>query len=209
MAKTISKDIDKLLALHAQATKVLSQTPKFTSEETYKRSKKRDHEGTIIGNNDKKQLKKTKVTLPKNSGNIIKNGTPVAAKTPKSKDPEENWILATVVGYRADIKQYEVEDADKDEASNRPGERFTVLAKNVIEIPNPGEMQLPEFPTSHLVFALFPSTTCFYRAFVVTPPSKLTPKSKSPRYKLTFEDDGNAERLVDSQYVLDVPKENP
>ncbi|CAG8643474.1 37064_t:CDS:2, partial [Racocetra persica] len=128
----------------------------------------------------------------------------VAAKQPKYIDMEENWILATVVGYRTDLKSYEVEDADKDEASNRPGERFLVPAKNVIAIPNPGEKRTLEFPKDSTVIALYPSTTCFYKAVVVIPPSKLTPKSS--RYLLTFEDDDNAERYVDSRYVIDIPK---
>ncbi|CAG8605610.1 10539_t:CDS:2, partial [Dentiscutata heterogama] len=99
---------------------------------------------------------------------------------------------------------YEVEDADRDEASNRPGERFLVPSKNVLIIPKPGEMWMPEFPQSSTVIALYPGTTCFYKADVVLPPSKL---SVSLKYLLTFEDDDNAERYVDAHYVLDVPKE--
>lgn len=32
---------------------------------------------------------------------------------------------------------------------------------------------VPEFPTGHTVLALYPSTTCFYKAIVVRPPSKV------------------------------------
>lgn len=32
---------------------------------------------------------------------------------------------------------------------------------------------VPEFPTGHTVLALYPSTTCFYKAIVVCPPSKV------------------------------------
>ncbi|RIB08827.1 SGF29 tudor-like domain-containing protein [Gigaspora rosea] len=150
------------------------------------------------------KAKKSKVSQSK-SHVIIKNGTSVAAKQPRDKDIEENWILATVVGYKPESKSYEVEDADKDEASNRPGERFIVPVKNVIAIPNSGEMRSPEFPKDSTVIALYPSTTCFYKAVVVIPPSKLTPKAS--RYLLTFEDDENAERYVDAHYVLDIPRE--
>jgi hypothetical protein len=32
---------------------------------------------------------------------------------------------------------------------------------------------VPEFPAGHTVLALYPSTTCFYKAIVVQPPSKV------------------------------------
>jgi hypothetical protein len=32
---------------------------------------------------------------------------------------------------------------------------------------------VPEFPAGHTVLALYPSTTCFYKAIVVRPPSKV------------------------------------
>ncbi|CAG8472482.1 26678_t:CDS:2 [Dentiscutata erythropus] len=188
MDKKITKDIDKYLESIKD-----SRTPSdLNTEESHK--KKRSQENTSVNN----KAKKPKVS-------IIKNGTSVAAKQPKDKDIEENWILATVVGYKVESKSYEVEDADKDEASNRPGERFIVPVKNVIAIPNPGEMRSPEFPKDSTVIALYPHTTCFYKAVVVIPPSKLTPKTS--RYLLTFEDDENAERYVDAHYVLDIPKD--
>ncbi|CAG8777624.1 6113_t:CDS:2, partial [Racocetra fulgida] len=158
-------------------------------------------DGLNMEENPYKKRRSQEITSGSNKAKKSK----VAAKQPKDKDIEENWILATIVGYRTDLKSYEVEDADKDEASNRPGERFLVPAKNVIAIPNPGEMRSPEFPKDSTVIALYPSTTCFYRAVVVIPPSKLTPKSS--RYLLTFEDDENAERYVEAHYVLDIPKE--
>ncbi|CAG8460854.1 6421_t:CDS:2 [Diversispora eburnea] len=73
------------------------------------------------------------------------------------------------------IKVYEVEDAD--EETKGPG----------------GETQeLPEFPVSHLVYALYPKTTCFYKASVVVPPK-----------------DNNALRYVDALYVLDISEHKP
>ncbi|CAG8800700.1 10987_t:CDS:1, partial [Racocetra fulgida] len=51
-------------------------------------------------------------------------------------------------------------------------------------------MWLPEFPQSATVIALYPGTTCFYKADVVLPPSKISIPLK---YLLTFEDDDNAE----------------
>ncbi|CAG8468815.1 9945_t:CDS:2 [Gigaspora margarita] len=193
-----SQDVkEKLESLYKEAIKQASHG--LNIEEIHK---KRRNLETSSGSSNK--AKKSKVSQSK-SNVIIKNGTSVAAKQPRDKDIEENWILATVVGYKPESKSYEVEDADKDEASNRPGERFIVPVKNVIAIPNSGEMRSPEFPKDSTVIALYPSTTCFYKAVVVIPPSKLTPKAS--RYLLTFEDDENAERYVDAHYVLDIPKE--
>ncbi|CAJ0632125.1 6894_t:CDS:2 [Entrophospora sp. SA101] len=119
-------------------------------------------------------------------------------KQPVTKSAEQNWILATVVGYKP-----EVEDADQFEASNR---LFTVPNKHVLPIANRGEIKINEFPKDHPVLALYTETTCFYKAVVVLPPSKITP-SKKDCYLLEFEDDGHAHRYVESQYVLDIPKE--
>nr|CAG8451703.1 14487_t:CDS:2 [Entrophospora candida] len=134
---------------------------------------------------------------------IIKNGTIVAAKQPVTKSSEQNWILATVVGYKPEVKLYEVEDADQFEASNR---HFNVPKKHVLPIANKGEVKANEFTKDHPVLALYTETTCFYKATVVLPPSKITP-SKKNCYLLEFEDDGRAQRYVESQYVLDIPKE--
>ncbi|RIB30442.1 SGF29 tudor-like domain-containing protein [Gigaspora rosea] len=194
MCKTITKLIDKYHALKSDKDFRTHSEGLSAEENIYKKKKSKDA-ATL--------MKKSKGSHSK-SRNIIKNGTYVAAKQPKHKDIEENWILAIVVGYISEIKSYEVEDADRDEASNRPGERFSVPSKNVIIIPKPGEMWMPEFPQSSTVIALYPGTTCFYKADVVLPPSKL---SLPLKYLLTFEDDDNAERYVDAHYVLDVPKE--
>ncbi|CAJ0831009.1 8092_t:CDS:2 [Entrophospora sp. SA101] len=85
-------------------------------------------------------------------------------------------------------------------------ELFTVPNKHVLPIANRGEIKINEFPKDHPVLALYTETTCFYKAVVVLPPSKITP-SKKDCYLLEFEDDGHAHRYVESQYVLDIPKE--
>lgn len=48
--------------------------------------------------------------------------------------------------------------------------------RNVIPIPNVNEvMALAELGTGEDVLALYPGTTCFYKAKVVAPPSKVRP----------------------------------
>ncbi|CAB5092246.1 unnamed protein product [Rhizophagus irregularis] len=147
ICKTIVEDIDNLTALGSHSAKDY-QTPQYDSNS----KRKRREESVVSGS--------SKIKKHKNGGNIIKNGSNVAAKQPKFKDIEENWILATVVSYKPESKNYEVEDADRDEASNRPGERFFVPAKNVMVIPNPSDIRpSQEFAPSTTVLALYPSTT--------------------------------------------------
>jgi hypothetical protein len=47
--------------------------------------------------------------------------------------------------------------------------------RNVIRVPHRDEAKaLPEYNTGHDVLALYPGTTCFYRAKVMAPPSKVS-----------------------------------
>lgn len=73
---------------------------------------------------------------------------------------------------------------------------------NVIDLPDKGGY-LQEFPRSRRVFALYPNTTCFYKATVITPPSKQSVRTQY--YSLAFDDDNDTVRNVDAQYVVDVP----
>nr|CAG8528753.1 1376_t:CDS:2 [Entrophospora candida] len=81
---------------------------------------------------------------------IIKNETIVAAKQPEIKSLEQNWILATIVRYKLEVKLYEAVDADQFEASNR---HFNVPNKNVLPIANKGEIKTNEFTKDHPVLA--------------------------------------------------------
>jgi hypothetical protein len=47
--------------------------------------------------------------------------------------------------------------------------------RNVIRVPHRDEARaLPEYNTGHDVLALYPGTTCFYRAKVMASPSKVS-----------------------------------
>ncbi|CAJ0769170.1 14120_t:CDS:2, partial [Entrophospora sp. SA101] len=81
-----------------------------------KKKRKEQQEIVTLPSPPPKKLKKPAKNSKPNS--IIKNGTIVAAKQPVTKSSEQNWILATVVGYKPEVKLYEVEDADQFEASN-------------------------------------------------------------------------------------------
>ena len=85
-------------------------------------------------------------------------------------------------------------------ASNR---RFRVPAKYVIPLSKSGQ-QFPHFAAHHTVLALYPLTTCFYKAEVVSPPSKTGPQKS--QYIVAFEDDDGMRRAVEAVNVLDYPK---
>jgi hypothetical protein len=48
-----------------------------------------------------------------------------------------------------------------------------LLPRQLIPIPDRNDHR-PEYPTGRHVLALYPGTTCFYKAIVVVPPSKVT-----------------------------------
>ncbi|KAL2916525.1 hypothetical protein HK105_203958 [Polyrhizophydium stewartii] len=113
----------------------------------------------------------------------------------------EEWILANVVGYAPDKGKFEVEDAEDDE--ERPGTKKHYFLPSRLLIPIPKETdRRREFPVKHRVLALFPTTTCFYQASVVLPPSS----TRSDHYVVIFEDDNNFERNVEARMVLEWPR---
>ncbi|KAJ1975145.1 hypothetical protein H4R35_003281 [Dimargaris xerosporica] len=150
-------------------------------------------------------------------------GTNVAAKTSKPKDRNEEWILAVVTHYYTDKHRYQVEDVVKDESGKKP--KYILSAKSLIPLPNPVPLSpngttvasvtrrgstLPkpsqQFAPRHKVVALYPNTTCFYRATIV---ASLDQDSASPHYGsylLRFEDDDEIERYIHHSVVLDMPR---
>jgi len=54
--------------------------------------------------------------------------------------------------------------------------------------------------------ALYPDTSCFYRAEVIaTPDRAVTPPKYAPAYKVKFEDDEGMEHSVPAIWVVDFP----
>ena len=68
--------------------------------------------------------------------------------------------------------------------------------------------------TGQLVLALYPDTTCFYRAYVYMPPSQSAPNAQGRRdYLIQFEDENEASGLsepmrVPQKYVLPLKPES-
>ena len=99
------------------------------------------------------------------------------------QDEKNNWILAEVIAYDPIKKEYTVDDVCEE-----PKKEQTISWKKVIPLPkmradpetNPDAL----FPKNCFVLALYPGTTCFYRAIV----GELPVKHEDP-YKLLFEDE--------------------
>ncbi|KAK3576130.1 hypothetical protein CHS0354_043098 [Potamilus streckersoni] len=113
---------------------------------------------------------------------VAKPGDKVAARV-QSLDGEENWILAEVVTFNTSTNKYEVDDIDAEEGK----ERHTLSKRRVVPLPiwkaNPETDPEALFSKESLVLALYPQTTCFYRALIHEPPKK-----PQDDYSVLFED---------------------
>ncbi|KAI7882050.1 hypothetical protein K492DRAFT_176562 [Lichtheimia hyalospora FSU 10163] len=141
----------------------------------------------------------------RSKSDIILPGITVAAKQPKQKDKNEEWILAVVISFHPDKNKYHVEDIDQDESGQK--QRYFIPTRHVIAVPESHEIRhLPELKTGQDVLALYPGTTCFYKATVVLPPKQNKDISSPGTYKVQFEDDNNEMKYVMPGHVLEMPK---
>ncbi|KAM3173454.1 hypothetical protein ACTXT7_012463 [Hymenolepis weldensis] len=152
--------------------------------------------------------------------NLVAPGDYVAALVPDLECPDaefvpnESWILAEVISFSREKKNFQVEDVDAEEGKVR----YTLDRSKVILLPkwkaNP--ILNPEAVfrkgtecsnrASQLVLALYPQTTCFYRAIVDT-----HPLHAHDEYSLYFEDpsypDGYAPSIrIPQRYVILCPE---
>lgn len=112
---------------------------------------------------------------------IAKMGDMVAALVKGSED-EENWILAEVVHFNITANKYEVDDIDEEQK-----DRHILSRRRVVPLPlmraNPETDSHALFPKGSIVMALYPQTTCFYKAVV-----NQLPTSATEEYEVLFED---------------------
>ncbi|KAG0352076.1 SAGA HAT/Core module component [Gamsiella multidivaricata] len=159
------------------------------SPEGKRKKRKIESEGLV---SNSKKIRRYSST---DSNGVIPVGHQVAARTPKDKNKPEEWILARVLSYSAEKNKYHIEDDEADEYGKK---------MSVIMIADDQD-DIPEFPAGHTVLALYPLTTCFYKAIVVQPPSK-NKDNPSPLYRIKFDDDEGNERTAPPKMVLDMPK---
>ncbi|KIK03352.1 hypothetical protein K443DRAFT_676836 [Laccaria amethystina LaAM-08-1] len=137
----------------------------------------------------------------------------------KGESDENTWILALVTRcINADKNKYEVQDAEPQEDGS-PNTLYITSQRNMIPLPDPDAApgspshvsSYPEFPPGSTVMALYPDTSCFYRAEVIQTPKEMQLSSRvssskyMPTYKLKFEDDDNQEHSVSAHWVVDWP----
>ncbi|KAK3730956.1 hypothetical protein RRG08_018287 [Elysia crispata] len=139
--------------------------------------------------------------VPADNNYISQAEDKVAARV-KGQDGEENWILAEVVNFNAHTGKYEVDDVDAEEGK----ERHSISRRRVVPLPiwkaNPETDPGALFPKKALILALYPQTTCFYRALVEDPP-----KTPQDDYSVLFEDTSYATGyspplMVPQRYVI-------
>jgi hypothetical protein len=119
-------------------------------------------------------------------------GHHVAAHVSGRNEPEDRWILGSVLRVTPDASMYVVEDImeESDAMSHTPAkkERYALPYAAVIPLPRwscapgiPGTF----YPSGSQVLALYPQTTCFYPAVVHEPPTH----EHTNGYKMHFNDD--------------------
>jgi SAGA-associated factor 29 len=98
-----------------------------------------------------------------------------------TKDGEDQWILAVVVIYNSHHHKYTVYDIDDKHC------RYQVNRRRVIPLPlykaDPKKHQSALFKKGQNVLALYPQTTCFYKAQIHELPSDV-----GTEYSVLFED---------------------
>ncbi|KAI6030574.1 SGF29 tudor-like domain-containing protein [Pisolithus orientalis] len=158
----------------------------------------------------------------------LQEGRKVAFRPPIGKtadgsnaDSDENtWILAVITKcINQDKNRYEVQDVEPQE-DGQPGQCYNTTLRAIMPLPDPHAPPnsaahpnaYQEFPAGSTVMALYPDTSCFYRAEVVMAPSDLHPpgrgvssKQNISMYKLKFEDDDDQEHSVLAQFVVEWP----
>ncbi|KAM5198152.1 SAGA-associated factor 29 isoform 1-T2 [Hipposideros larvatus] len=140
--------------------------------------------------------------IPASGDYVAKPGDKVAARV-KAVDGDEQWILAEVVSYSHATNKYEVDDIDEEGK-----ERHTLSRRRIIPLPqwkaNPETDPEALFQKEQLVLALYPQTTCFYRALIHTPPQR-----PQDDYSVLFEDTSYADGYSPPLNVAQRPHPKP
>lgn len=121
--------------------------------------------------------------IPAEQSHVAKAGDMVAAFVPSPDgDGSKVWVLGEVLQYTLGSGKYEIDDIDEEQK-----ERHSIGRRRVIPLPtmraNPLTNPEALFPKDTLVLALYPQTTCFYRAII-----DKRPEDPSQDYMVSFED---------------------
>jgi len=158
--------------------------------------------------------------LPLREGRMVAFHPPSIGKAADGTSPEDTtWIMARIVkSFHQDKYRYEVEDIEPQE-DGKPLRYPAMLRSTPISIiPLPDKDAPPgspahlgayqEFSTRATVMALYPDTSCFYRAEVIASPKDISTQGRASGttyYKLKFEDDDDQEHMVSAAEVVEWP----
>lgn len=117
----------------------------------------------------------------------------------KNGSEEDIWILGEVRSYSRITGKYEVQDVDEEQTKN-----YILNKRHVVPLPthrvNPETDHNALFNLGSIVLAVYPQTTCFYRAIVTD-----QPKTANQDYTLLFEDESGdfiEQASVPQRYVI-------
>lgn len=163
------------------------------------------------------------------SNYVAKPGDMVAALVKGTEEDEDNWILAEVVLFHANQNKYEVDDIDEEQKDRHIISKNRVIPLPLMRA-NPETDSSALFPVGTLsilfsvsfffffyfilrffffifhvlykVNALYPQTTCFYKAII-----NELPQTATEDYELLFEDPGYENGLspplnIPQRYVI-------
>lgn len=128
------------------------------------------------------------------AGYVSKPGDMVAALV-KGLEEDENWILAEVVQFLPGVNKYEVDDIDEEQK-----DRHILSKRKIVPLPlmraNPETDGHALFLKGTTVMALYPQTTCFYKAII-----NALPQTAIDEYEVLFEDANYSEGYSPPLYV--------
>lgn len=98
------------------------------------------------------------------------------------------FLYSSVVNLIEYIFSYEVQDVEPQE-DGQPGQCYNTTLRAIIPLPDPSSPPngaahpnaYQEFPAGSIVMALYPDTSCFYRAEVIASPKDLHPSGRVSR----------------------------
>eukprot|EP00301_Raphidiophrys_heterophryoidea_P019626 c4521_g1_i2.p1 GENE.c4521_g1_i2~~c4521_g1_i2.p1 ORF type:complete len:246 (+),score=61.83 c4521_g1_i2:23-739(+) len=137
-----------------------------------------------------KKRKRSEHTQAQKKAGIVPNDEEVACRH------EGQWILGKIKSHNPKKNEYKIQDADETNAHAI----FSVPVSDVLQL------IAPEFSKGTRVLALYPNTTCFYPAEVVS----FTKRGSKPHtYRLQFDDDFEDGRekqtRIEQKYVVEDP----
>ncbi|KAI3631806.1 hypothetical protein MIR68_010279 [Amoeboaphelidium protococcarum] len=141
-------------------------------------------------------------------------GQMVAINTHKS-NADDIWILARIIKQLSPTQdadlytnsseqqqvRFEVEDAEPDPTSAEYRKRYRVSEKNIVIL----DENTKKFNAQAVVLALFPDTSCLYRATYLEGPKLDINTSSGYSYVVRFEEDDGRRRVVDAKYIVPYP----